>query len=30
MACTLHVAWDERLTGYDFGAATRWRRSGSS
>jgi len=19
MACTLHVAWDERLTGYDFG-----------
>jgi acetoin utilization protein AcuC len=21
MACTLHVAWDERLTGYDFGPA---------
>jgi len=20
MACTLHVAWDDRLTGYDFGA----------
>src|SRR5690348_5275296 len=19
MACTLHVAWDDRLTGYDFG-----------
>jgi len=19
MTCTLHVAWDERLTGYDFG-----------
>jgi acetoin utilization protein AcuC len=19
MACTLHVAWDERLAGYDFG-----------
>jgi hypothetical protein len=21
MTCTLHVAWDERLTGYDFGPA---------
>ena len=20
MACTLHVAWDDRLAGYDFGA----------
>ena len=20
MACTLHVAWDGRLAGYDFGA----------
>ena len=19
MTCTLHVAWDDRLTGYDFG-----------
>ena len=26
MACTLHVAWDERLTAYDFGPAIRWRR----
>ena len=30
MACTLHVAWDGRLAGYDFGPATRWRLPGLS
>ena len=28
MACTLYVAWDGRLVGYDFGAGTRWRLPG--
>ena len=26
MACTLHVAWDDRLAGYDFGSAG-WLRA---
>jgi hypothetical protein len=30
MTCTLHVAWDDQLAGYDFGPVIRWRRSGSS
>jgi acetoin utilization deacetylase AcuC-like enzyme len=30
MPCTLHLAWDERLAGYDFGPATRSRRSALS
>ena len=26
MTCTVHVAWDERLTDYHSGLAIRWRR----
>jgi len=29
MTCTLYVAWDDRLAGYDFGPGHRWRRCGS-